>query len=343
VRADRFGRSVALSQEAAIVLAADSGAYAFTPDDGWADPVVLTSTEGDEFGDHGASAALVGNLAVLGSPSAGPDPNTGAAYLFERTAEGWVQHHRFSPDVAADWNEFGRSVAFDGDRVVVGDVNDPSPMVAKTGRASVFSAVGTDWVRDATLGPDTEEYFGTAVAVDGNLLLVGAVQATVHGERTGAVYVYERGEDGWQRQAKLVPDDPSRTAGFGHSVALDGDTAVVGAPRSEEGRAYVFARADGDWVLQEQLTVRGLESGADLGQSVAITGGAAVVGAPFAGETGRAYVFEEAAEWALSRRFGAADLPENAEFGFDVAQSDESVLVGAPAFRTTTGAYLFDL
>ncbi|MEF8859894.1 MAG: hypothetical protein V5A38_13385 [Halolamina sp.] len=334
---DRFGRSVALSQEAAIVLAADSGAYAFAPDDGWADPVVLTSNEGDWFGDHGASAALVGNLAVLGSPGAG------AAYLFERTADGWVQHHQFSPDVEEDTNEFGRSIAFDSERVVVGDVNDPSPMVERSGRAYVFSGDGTDWARDATLGTDAEEFFGTAVAVDGDVVLVGAVHAEVDGERTGAVYVYERSDGAWQRQARLVPADPSGIESFGQSVALDGDTAVVGASASDTGHAYVFARTGGDWVLQEQLTVRGLESGADFGQSVAITGGSAVVGAPYAGETGRAYVFEEAAEWALSRRFGAVDLPENAEFGFDVAQSDETVLVGAPAYRNTTGAYLLDL
>lgn len=334
---DRFGRSVALSQEAAIVLAADSGAFAFAPDDDWTDPVVLTSNEGDGFGDHGASAALVGNLAVLGSPSAG------AAYLFERTADGWIQRHRFRPDVEEDTNEFGRSIAFDGGRVVVGDVNDPSPMVEQTGRAYVFSADGTDWVRDATLGTDAGEFFGTSVAVDGDVVLVGAVHAEVDEDRTGAVYVYERSDGAWQRQARLVPDEPSRIEGFGQSVALDGETAVVGAPLSDEGHAYVFARTGGEWVLQEQLTVRGLESGADFGQSVAIIGSSALVGAPFAGETGRAYVFEEDGEWALSRRFAAADLPENAEFGFDVAGSADSVLVGAPAYRTTTGAYLFDL
>jgi hypothetical protein len=189
---DRFGRSVALSREAAIVIAADSGAYAFAPDDGWADPVVLTSNEGDGFGDHGASAALVGNLAALGTPSAG------AAYLFERTADGWVQHHQFSPDVEEDTNEFGRSIAFDSERVVVGDVNDPSPMVERTGRAYVFSGDGTDWARDATLGTDAGEFFGTAVAVDGDVVLVGAVHAEVDGERTGAVYVYERSDGAWQ-------------------------------------------------------------------------------------------------------------------------------------------------
>lgn len=344
-----FGRAVALSDETAIVVAEGSGAYAFTADNDWAEPAVLTPPEGhDGFGGHNVSVALDGHTAVIGGPGAGPDPDTGAVYLFDRTEDGWTLRHQFSPTVEESTptdeeptNEFGHSVAFDGETVAVGDVHDPLTMVPWVGGAFVFSGRGSEWEQDAALGTEASDLFGTAVAVDGDTLLVGTPYAEVAGRMTGTVYVYERRDGTWERRGRFAPDDPGQFSQFGQSVALDGDTAVVGDPGG--GRAYVFARTGSEWAQQARFDAPVGGSETDFGQSVTVGGGTAVVGAPQAGETGRAYVFSADSDWSRSKRLAVPGLPEGTEFGFDVALFDETALVGAPFFDGPSGAYLFDL
>lgn len=338
-----FGRAVALTDEAAVVVAEGHGAYVFTANDNWVEPTLLMPAEGDGFGGYNASAALAGDVAVVGGPSAGPDPNTGAVYRFEQTDDGWMQRTHLTPEVEEETNEFGRSVAVDGDRVVVGDANEPTTMVSWTGWAYVFADDGPSWDQNATLGTEASDLFGTAVAVDDDTVLVGAPYAEVDGNQHGAVYVYKHRDGEWRRQTRLVPSGPYADGAFGHAVAFDGDRAVVGAPGTNGGHAYVFARSDGDWAQHARLTSSNVESGSDFGQSVAITDGIAVVGAPQDGRTGRAYVFRADAEWSATQQLSVADLPEDAEFGFDVALSGATALVGAPVYDGTSGAYLFDL
>ena len=346
---DEFGHAVALSETAAVVVAEETGAFAFTAAGDWADPVLLTTPDrADGFGGYNASVALAGEVAVAGGPSSGPDGG-GAVYLFEHTADGWDYRYQFGPETPEDTpteetqEDFGRSLAFDGDRVVVGDVSNPGTMVSWVGDAYVFSGEGTEWSQEAKLGTGEEDLFGTAVAVDGETVLVGAPYAERDGAREGAVHVYEHSDGAWNRTARLSAAEPFRDGTFGWSVALDGDTAVVGAPQSDAGRAYVFTRSDGDWTQEARFDAPGEESAVDFGRSTGVVGGTAVVGAPHDGRTGRAYVFGADGGWERSRRLAAAGLPDAAEFGHDVALAADAVLVGAPAFRETTGAYRFDL
>lgn len=336
---DEFGRAVALSEGAAVVLAEGRGAYVFEDDIGWSPTTVLTPDDGEDFGGHGLSAAMVGGEAILGGPSAGSDG--GAVYLFGRVDGRWRQRHQFVPD--EEGADFGRSVAFDGERVVVGDNNDPTPMQSWSGSAYVFGRDGTDWTQEAALGSDAENLFGTSVAVAGDTVLVGAPRAGPEGEETGAVYGYESADGEWQRLATLTPDSSTGDSLFGRSVALDGDTAVVGAPSREGGSAYAFERTGDEWTRRARITATGAGSEDDFGRSVAYTGGVAVIGAPKAGRTGRAYVVGEADDWTETRRLVAEDPPENAEFGSAVAAHATTALVGSPVFQEASPAYLFEL
>jgi hypothetical protein len=338
---DEFGRAVALSNEAAVVVAESYGAYVFEKDDGWSRTTVLTPDDDENFGGHNVSAALVGEGAIVGGPGAGAGDGIGAAYLFERAGDGWRQRHRFTS--GEDTDEFGRAVAFDGDRVVVGDAQDPTTMVTWVGGAYVFGAEGADWTREAHLGTDAQDLFGTSVAVDDDTVLVGAPYAEPVDERTGAVYGYEPADGEWRRRTTLVPDDSTDDALFGQSVALDGDTAVVGAPGDGGGSAYVFERTDGEWTRRARVTAPGDDSGGDFGRSVASTGAMAVVGAPDAARSGRAYAFGAADDWTGARRLVATAPHEDAEFGFAVALFDGTALVGSPVLSATSPAYLFEL
>ncbi|WP_417878457.1 hypothetical protein [Vibrio sp.] len=130
------------------------------------------------------------------------------------------------------------------------------------------------------------DYFGSSVSIDGNLAVIGANQNCNAGDG-GKAYIYHRDSDGnWQYEATLIPNTQDSSICFGQSVAISGQTAVVGAPyettlRYQDGAAYVFVRNEqNDWVPQGKLL--GFESGQgqQLGSSVAIQGNTIVVGAP---------------------------------------------------------------
>lgn len=341
-RANEFGQAVTLSAETAIVVAEEHGAYVFEAGrGGWTNTTVLVPTDREDFGGHNVSATLVGNRAMIGGPEAG------AVYLFERADDGWTQRHQFKPE-DTEAGEFGRSVAFDGDRVVVGDANDPTTMVSYIGGAYVFARDDEDWTREASFTTGAQDLFGTSVAVDGETVLVGAPFAEPDENQTGAVYVYEFVDESWERQAVLSPADSTDVVyegRFGQAVALDGGTAVVGAPEIPRGtgRAYVFERTNTGWSQKARMTAPDISEGAEFGRSVALVNGTVVVGAPQAHETGRAYVFTGSDTWTKPLRLAAADPHEDAEFGAAVGLSSTTALVGAPIFRAASGAYLFDL
>jgi len=335
---DEFGRAVALSADAAVVLAEGYGAYVFEAAGGWSPTTVLTPDNEEHFGGYNVSAAMVGEEAVLGGPGAGSEG--GAVYLFARDDDQWRQRHQFVPN--EDRDEFGRSVAFDGERVVVGDNNNPTTMESWSGSAYVFGRDEGSWAQEAALGSDAENLFGTSVTVAGDTVLVGAPYAEPNGQETGAVFVYERADGEWSQQTTLTPDDSVDATLFGQGVALDGDTAVVGAPGDGGDSAYVFERTETEWTRRARLTATDADSEDDFGWSVAYTGGTAVLGAPKAGGTGHAYVFR-AADDSTTRRLVPKNPKQDAEFGFAVALHDTAALVGAPAFDAASPAYLFAL
>ncbi len=196
-------------------------------------------------------------------------------------------------------------------------------------------------------GADQQQFwgFGHALAIDGDTLLVGADRAAPQGlDEQGAVYVFVRGEDGWAQEAQLVASDASEGDGFGFSVALQGDIAVVGAPFAApqglafEGAVYVFERTGTAWSESAVLLASDGDAQDRFGQHVAFDAPRVVAGAPFEEsgleaegcETGAAYVFVfDGASWAeeeklLDPKGECSDL-----FGWAVDLSGERTLVGA--------------
>jgi len=155
--------------------------------------------------------------------------------------------------------------------------------LGRSGAASTASAIRAKLLpRDA----GAQNSFGVSIAVSGTTAIVGATTANGGpGAGTGAAYVFVKGPAGWTQQAKLAASDPAGTAkeNFGFSVALDGDTAVIGAPNrgtfpgdpfGGAGAAYVFQRSGTKWSQQAILaeTPSGGETGDFFGFSVAVSG-----------------------------------------------------------------------
>ena len=200
-------------------------------------------------------------------------------------------------------NYFGYSVAISGDTAVIGAYGvDKSYLVKSVGAAYIFirAADGT-WSQQAKLiatdGADSD-LFGISVAVSGDTAVIGADSDDDKGSFSGSAYVFIRAADGtWSQQAKLTAVNGSAHYGFGISVSVSGDTAVIGAASNDsfKGLAYVFTRVGETWSQQAKLTAADRADDDWFGYSVSVSGGTAVIGAynddDKGIDSGSAYVF----------------------------------------------------
>ena len=185
--------------------------------------------------------------------------------------------------------------------------------------------------------------FGNAVALSGDTAVVGAeLKAVADDSHAGAAYVFTRTGTTWSQQAKLTAADAAASDNFGSSVALSGDTALVGAARkafggtgSVAGAAYVFTRTGTTWSPQAKLTAADAAMNDQFGRSVSLSGDTALIGAPgktvaWSGGVGAAYVFTRSGDsWTQQTRMVASDGATLDNFGWSVALSGTTALAGA--------------
>ena len=234
-----------------------------------------------------------------------------------------AQNSKLTADITRG-NQFGYSVAVDGDTAVIGVYGDGVPdsvgtLVANAGSAYVFTRnTGTGvWSKAAMLTasvPTANDRFGISVAIDGGTVVVGAHQleyslGNIVVSRSGVAYVFTRPADGWAdmtQTAKLTPGTAGAAGDrFGVSVAVRGGTVVVGAHQhdanavTDSGAAYVFTKTGTAWVSTStaaKLTAAGGATNDQFGISVAVDGDTVVVGAheledQLNSRPGAAYVF----------------------------------------------------
>ena len=302
---DQFGLTVALDGDTALVGANnhvdDTGtgaAYVFVyADGGWTEQQELTVADGDAGDGFGWSVALSGDTALVGAPlrTIGANANEGAAYVFARSDGTWTQQQELTAAAGAAGDSFGYSVALDGDTALVGE-RSQSPVPAA---AYIFTRSDGAWTQQQELTAAAGA-FGAAVALSGDTALVGAPYLTVgdNGEQ-GAAYVFSSSNGSWTLQRELTAADGAAGDELGYSVALDGDTALLGAQghavggHSQEGAAYLFTRSDGSWTQHQELTASDGAADFGFGWSVSLSGATALVGVPFtAGSRGSAYFFQ---------------------------------------------------
>lgn len=263
---DLFGASVALEGDLAVVGApADNtlgtsgpgSAYVFARRGGvWTENARLMASDGmpdDQFG----SVALSGTTIVVGAKgqSYGGGTNPGSAYVFVWDGMGWVEQAKLTARDGVAGDEFGISVAVEGDTAVVGarqgllPANTPNP-----GVAYVYTRAGTTWTQQAKLAASDpgSGAFGVSLSLSGNTLIVGA---NFSDSFAGAAYVFVGRDGTWSEQAKLTTPNATILAGFGRSVALFGNTAVIGAWMDGSlGSAFVFRREGTTWIQGPKLT-----------------------------------------------------------------------------------------
>ena len=182
-----------------------------------------------------------------------------------------------SSDIAGG-DEFGTSIAIDGDTAVVTAKKESN----QAGAAYVFTRSGSTWTQQQKLvASDAESFdrFGSNVAISGDTIVVGAGEEDPGGQsNAGSVYVFTRSGSTWTQQQKLVASDGQPNDNFGRdAVDIDGDTIVVGAfgedtTASGSGAAYIFTRSGSTWTQQQKIKASDPASSDQFGRSVAISG-----------------------------------------------------------------------
>jgi hypothetical protein len=348
---DSFGCSVSFSWDIALIGATyddDNGnesgsAYVFTrTGTGWTQQAKLLASDGTAVDCFGCSVSLFLGTALIGADGVDDNgDNSGSAYVFTRTGTTWTQQAKLTASDATAGDYFGWSVALDGDTALIAARFDDDKG-DNSGSAYVFTRNGTTWTQQAKLTASdgaAGDYFGYSVVLAGDTALIGAAYDDDNGNDSGSAYVFTRNGTTWTQQTKLTASDGVAFDSFGCSVALAGDTALIGAPFDDDngnfsGSAYVFTRNGTTWTQQTKLTA---SDGAALdcfSCSVAFTDNTALIGAPFDDDNGNfsgsVYVFSRTGiSWTQQDKLLALDGTAEDRFGWRVSLWRDTALIGA--------------
>lgn len=364
----------------------------------------LKASNTETFDNFGDSVAVSGDTVVVGaffedSGSTGINGNqadnsarvSGAVYVFVRSGGAWSQQAYVKASNTGADDHFGGAVAVSGDTMVVGaryedsnatglNGNQTNNSATDSGAAYVFTRNEGVWSQQAYLkssNSGTLDQFGGAVAVSGDTVVVSAEledsnatgvngnQAVNTTNNSGAAYVFTRSGGVWSQQAYLKASNTGAGDQFGFSVAVSGETVVIGSigedsnatgtngnqadnTATDSGAAYVFTRSAGVWSQQAYLKASNAEFDDLFGFSVAVSGDTVVVGAEYedssatgvngsqtnnsATNAGAAYVFTRSAgTWSQQAYLKASNAGANDQFGYSVAVWGDRVVIGSPA------------
>ncbi len=344
---DAFSYSLSISGDTAVIgaygdddLGEKSGAaYVFRFDgSAWIEEAKLTASDGVAGDEFGASVSISGDTAVIGSPFDDDlGHKSGSAYVFRFDGSNWVEVAKLTASDGEPWDAFGISVSVSGNIAGIGAYGEDDNGL-NAGAAYVFRCYGSSWVMQAKLtASDAAEgnWFGASVSVSGDAALIG----TWEDNGAGSAYVFRLYGSSWLEEAKLSASDGAEDDGFGVSLSLSGDTALIGAHGDDDlgiasGSAYVYWFNGTNWVEQAKLIASDGGSGDFFGWSVSLSDDNAVIGADGdddnGGSSGSAYVFRSNGPgWVEQTKLTASDGAAYDLFGYSVAISGDTAVCGA--------------
>lgn len=317
-----------------------------TPDPS-APPGKLVPTTERHAEDFGTSLAVAGERALVGASPSFEDPPVPPAISYQHGDGEWQATGTLQPDTDAPWTLEDWCVGMDGSHAIVAGQEEPSDgEYAAT--LYFFIHDGTGWERAGKRRLDVGERWSRvsrSVSVAGDRALLGATtNYTTMRENLGLAYVLEREEQGWTVSATLPPDGTPRELGFGHTVSLAEDAAIVGS--FEGGTATVYERRTDGWTETTELSPDGAHS---FGETVALADGRALVADPVGGsetdvDGGAVYAYErDDSGWSRTGVFRAEEPTDHARFGAALAMTATTAIVGEPDSAGGGGAvYRFE-
>ena len=238
---------------------------------------------------------------------------------------------------------FGQAIAIRGTTALIGAVDVDN----WEGAIYVFTQTGGVWTEGQEFmaddgAPNDRATFGTAIMIDGDTAVIGALGATVNGHANqGAAYVFKEAGGIWSQVAKLVAEDGEANSYFGQTAAIAGSNIVVGAYGASvngnalQGAAYVFSNVGGTWTFAHKLVADDGVGGEFFGHAVAMSGTRALVGAPYTAvdgtpARGAVYVYDgSSSDWSQVGKVVADAGNPGDGFGYSLAATTTHMVVGA--------------
>lgn len=343
----------------------DNGAaYVFRRIDGfWEQEAKLSPADLGIDNRFGEAVSISGDISVV-SAVAGDAPgvsNCGAAHVFERVGSTWAEVAKLVAGDADNGDSFGYSVGVSGETVVVG-APDEGDTFFSSGAAYVFRNVDGTWQEIAKLTASDQagnDYFGSAVAIDGGKIVVGAPgDDTAAGPDSGSVYVFEEIGGVWMEITRISPVVSAPFDGFGVSVTISGDTLAGGSSLDDDlavnqGSVTIFRSIGGVWTEVAMVTALDASADDEFGWRIDYDGVTLVVGSYLdngvARDSGSAYVFAEIDNvWTQIDHLTADDAALTDQFSRSVGVSGDFVVCGSwqdnlPGVQDAGSGYVYDL
>lgn len=321
-----------------LILAATWAAFAAEPTLAQCELETLVASDGEAADLFGNNIEIEGDVAVVCAPGdddAGFD--TGALYVFVRAGLQWVEQTKIVPRDIADSGGFGSSLAISGERIIVGANSDDGPAGVDQGSVFIFRQDKDAWVQEAKIfaaDAEASDRFG-AVDIDGDRIAVGAPNAHGMGIDSGVVYIYRLQGDEWVLEQTVFSLEPL-SDNFGASVALQGDTLLVGAPETDDatGAVYVYHRSGKQWIEVVKLVAPDRHEDDEFGTRVEIDGNLALISGRYDdlgdgyGE-GSAHIFRrQGSNWMHEAMLVGNDTVPGDSFGYSTSLQGDSAAVG---------------
>ncbi len=302
----------------------------------------ILPSDGAQGDTYGSAIAADGDVVVVGSPLAdGTHANSGAAYVYRRTAGVWSEDAVLAHEDPQAFDDYGISVDVEGDVIVVGAFFDDG-IELDDGSAFVYRYDGSTWQQEQKLtasDPAFGDRFGRSVVIEGNWIAVSAYRSDDLGADSGSVYLFEFDGATWVEKQRVFASDGAAGDLFGVDVAMSADTLLVGSyfddtTQIDAGSGYVFRYDGANWIEEQKLVALDAEAEDQLGATVSIDGNTAVLGSygdNVAGDnSGSVYVYEFiGGAWVFIEELVASDASPADEFGWSVSLKGKVLAVGA--------------
>jgi len=380
---DGYGNSVAISGAYAVVgapsesedaagensLSYAGSAYIYKYNgSNWVQQQKIVASDRAVDDSFGNSVSISGDYIIVGALF---KAGSGAAYIFVRSGETWTEQQKIVALDNATNDDFGSSVSISGDYAIVSapwesEDADGANSLSSAGSAYIYKYNGSNWVQQQKIVASdraVDDSFGISVSISGDYAIVGADREAedANGNNTlqyaGSAYIFVQSGETWTQQQKIVASDRASGMGFGCSVSISGDDAIIGAEDEGAGSAYVFVRDVSGWTQQQEIVPsdRNLAIQDYFGCSVSISGNYAIIGAEVDEKdalgdntgmyaAGSAYVFlRSGSTWTEQQKIVASDRIADDYFGCSVAISGNYIIVGANQDREggTGAAYIY--
>lgn len=306
----------------------------------------LLASNGGEVDWFAYDTDISANFAIVGAPynDVGSNEDQGTAYVYFYDGNSWGNEQILTASDGASGDEFGRSVAIDGDFLVVGAMFKNYNSKEQIGAAYVFWFDGSSWVEQQKIAPSngvSNDWFGGAADIQDTVIVIGAhTKDVMNAANAGSVYIYYYNGSTWYQAQDFHASDYGTHSYFGISLDLNGNDLIIGSSGDDigsndyQGSAYVFKYA-GSWAEVQKLTASDGGEGDDFGRSVGISGNTILVGSPESevnniDEQGAVYYYNYlSGNWTQTQKLSAPNSSPWPSFGIDLAIQGDTAIIGA--------------